>query len=453
MKLLISLLLLILSACNAKTTTTFDSADLVLTNAHILTMENDELFHNMAIIIEDGIILWTGPANEVSIPEGATVISDEIFVMPGLAEMHAHIPQPGQGEEAMLNTLVLYLSQGITTIRGMLGHPAHLELKSKAEAGEIHSPRIFTSGPSFNGNSVQNPEQARKMVRDQMEAGYDLLKLHPGLTLAEFDAISDEANQLGIEFSGHISHDVGLIRSLETGQGTIDHLDRYMEFLAGDPADREDPPIIFFGYDLADAVDESLIEEAARRTAEAGVWNVPTNTLLENIFNPELSADDMRNWPGMEYMPEQTLNNWSNFITNFRQRDDYDPEKARTFLDIRNKLTLALHESGAGLLLGADAPQIFNPPGFAIHRELGLLVDAGLTPFEALKTGTVNIAEYLGETDVSGFVKPGYRADLLLLSSNPLEQFPFGGSIEGVISSGKYYSRHHIDELLDKIKN
>lgn len=83
-------------------------------------------------------------------------------------------------------------------------------------------------------------------------------------SVEQFDAISDEANEQGIEFSGHISHDVGLQRSLNAGPGTIDHLDRYMEFLAGNPDAREDPNIIYFGYDLSNDVDENRIKEAAR---------------------------------------------------------------------------------------------------------------------------------------------------------------------------------------------
>lgn len=433
--------------------TTSEAQSLVIRDASVLTMENDEIQDNQTIIIEDDIIQWAGNADDAEIPENATIISGSYFVMPGLSEMHAHIPQPNEGEQAMKDALVLYLSQGITTIRGMLGHPAHLELREQAAAGAIDSPRIFTSGPSFSGGSVESPEQARQMVRDQADAGYDLLKFHPGLSVPEFKAITEEANRLDIEFSGHISHGVGLERSLKAGQGTIDHLDRYMEFLAGNPEDREDPSIIFFGYDLAYDAVEGRIEEAASMTEEAGVWNVPTHTLLHNVFNPDLTVDKMRNWPGMEYVSESTLDNWSEFVRNLRAGSDYDADKARRFLEVRDQLLNELHEAGAGLILGADAPQIFNPPGFSTHRELQLYVDAGLTPFEALKTGTVNVADYLGETGIAGVVAEGARADLVLLSSNPLESIPFHDQIEGVISAGEYYGREELDQMLGVIIN
>ena len=428
------------------------SPDLVIHNVNLLTMEDDQIREGQTLFIEDGTITWMGPADEARYTDDATVVEGDYYVMPGLAEMHAHIPPENQGEQQMFDALTLYLSQGITTIRGMLGQPAHLELREQAAAGEIISPRIFTSGPSFSGNSVESPDQARQMVRDQAEAGYDLLKLHPGLTLEQFDAIAEEANDAGIEFSGHISHDVGLERSLDAGQGTIDHLDRYMEFLAGNPEDREDPSIIYFGYDLAHDADVGRIEEAAEMTREADVWNVPTNTLMHNVFNPNLPTELMADWPGMEYLPPETVEGWINFVTDLREGDDYDAEQAERFLELRDLLTKALHDAGAGLMLGADAPQIFNPPGYSAHRELELLVGAGLTPYEALETGTVNVAEYLGEEDEAGKIAEGYRADLIILDANPLEAIPFHNRIMGVVSDGEYINREEFDEMLFDIR-
>lgn len=428
-----------------------NSQPLVIHDVNVLTMESEQIHSNFSIIINDGVIDWVGPKAEAAMPEGAVILEGYYYVIPGLAEMHAHIPPPNQGQQVMENTLALYLSQGITTIRGMLGNPAHLVLRERAVRGELFSPRIFTSGPSFSGNSLSDPDSVRRMVREQKEEGYDLLKFHPGITLGNFYAATETANEIGIEFSGHISYEVGLERSLTAGKGSIDHLDRYMEYLAGDAAKRPDPPIIFFGYDLTPFVNENRIAEAARITAEAGVWNVPTNTLLENVFNPDIPVEEMQRWPGMEFIPSNTVANWSNFVRQTRTNVIYDEEQARRFLEIRKKLTLALHEQGAGLLLGADAPQIFNPPGYSAHRELALLVDAGLSPFEALKTGTVNVGIYLGEEDKTGKIAPGFRADLILLSVHPLEHIPFQNKIEGVVYSGNYTSRAELDQILNSL--
>ena len=344
--------------------------------------------------------------------------------------------------------LVLYLTQGLTTIRGMLGDPAHLELRDQAENSDFLSPRILTSGPSFNGNSASDPETSRQMVRDQAEAGYDLMKLHPGIILESFNALAEEANKQGIEFSGHISEGIGLERSLEAGQKTIEHLDKYMEFLTGD-AEKESSSVIYFGYEETPRVDLSLIDEAARITNEADAWVVPTNTLLENVFNPELTVEEMQNWPGMEYLSEDLVNGWINFVRSNRNNPDYDETQAREYLDIRKQLTVALHEHGSRLLLGADAPQIFNPPGFAAHRELEVLVDYGLSPYEAIQTGTINVGRYLGEENTVGKVAEGYRADLILLDRNPLNSIPLQDYIQGVIYRGNYLDKADLDELLE----
>lgn len=431
--------------------TSLPAQSLVIKDVQVLTMENDQIQQNQTIIIEDGWIEWVGPDSEADYSEDATVVEGEFYVMPGLAEMHAHIPSPDQGEKAMVNTLALYLSQGMTTIRGMLGNPAHLELRARAEKSDFLSPRILTSGPSFNGNSATTPEISRQMVRDQFAAGYDLLKFHPGITLENFNAITDEANRVGIEFSGHISEGIGLRRSLEAGQETIEHFDKYIEFLTGD-AEKESGPVIYFGYEETPRVDMSLIDDAAELTQDAGAWVVPTNTLLENVLNPELSVEEMQQWPGMQYLSDDLVNGWSNSVRQIRSRDDYNEEQGRRYLDIRKQLTLALNRHGNRLLLGADAPQIFNPPGFAAHRELELMVESGLTPFQALQTGTINIGRYLHEEDTVGKVARGYRADLIILDTNPLESIPFQDHIRGVIYRGNYLDRLELDTLLENLK-
>src|SRR5690625_345707 len=179
-------------------------------------------------------MLFRSRQGRVAIPEGATLIDGTgRYLIPGLAEMHAHIPSSREGVEAMERVLFLYAANGATAARGMLGHPAHLELRARAARGEIISPRIYTSGPSFNGNSTPDPETARALVVSQLEAGYDFLKLHPGLSREVFDAIVEAADEVGIPFAGHVSADVGLDPTLAARQASIDHLNAYIEALAG----------------------------------------------------------------------------------------------------------------------------------------------------------------------------------------------------------------------------
>src|SRR5262245_15768270 len=150
------------------------------------------------------------------------------YLIPGLAEMHAHIP-PNDNVESQKEVLRLFLVNGVTTIRGMLGHPTHLTLRDQVKRGEVLGPHIYTSGPSFNGISVKTPEGGEKMVREQKAAGYDFMKMHPGLTLENFNAVIKTANEVGMTYGGHVSAAVGVWRCIDANYATIDHCDGFIE--------------------------------------------------------------------------------------------------------------------------------------------------------------------------------------------------------------------------------
>lgn len=204
------------------------AADTVaIVNVNVVPMNREGVLENRTVVVADGWIVAMGPADRLDPPASALVIDGSgKYLVPGIAEMHAHIPNPGGpgGVEYMENVLFLYVASGITTIRGMLGQPEHLQLRDDVAAGELLAPRIYTSGPSFNGNTVPNADIARSRVIDQKREGYDFLKLHPGLSRESYDAIVETAGVEEITFAGHVSADVGLERSLEAGQITVSTL-------------------------------------------------------------------------------------------------------------------------------------------------------------------------------------------------------------------------------------
>ena len=418
----------------------------------VIPMDAERVLEDQTVLVEGDRILTIGEASGVAVPPEAVVIDGRgKYLMPGIAEMHAHIPNPlgPGGVEYMENVLFLYVARGITTIRGMLGQPEHLVLRDQVAAGELLAPRIYTSGPSFNGNTVPNPDIARSRVIDQKRAGYDFLKLHPGLSRESYDAIVETAEEEGITFAGHVSVDVGLERSLEAGQITIDHLDGYAEVLVADSVVATGNAGLF-GFDLTEDLDEEKIPAVARATMEAGVWNVPTQSLLENILSLE-SGEAMANRPEMRYMPQPMVAAWANRKDEFTSSPGYSAEKAYWYIEVRRDLIKGLQDAGAGLLLGSDAPQIFQVPGFSALQELEILVEAGLTPYEALSTGTVNVAVFLDELDVSGTVEVGKVADLILLSANPLADISAVSEREGVMVRGRWVSNEEIEERLEEI--
>jgi len=416
------------------------------TDVAVVPMDGELVLEAQTVVVADGRIARIGPAGDVEVPGGAVTIDGTgHYLIPGLAEMHAHIPGSNAPPAYLENTLFLYVANGITTIRGMLGEPAHLELRERAATGELLAPRIYTSGPSLNGNSVGSPEVARRMVREQAAAGYDFLKLHPGLTRPAFDAIDETADEVGIGFAGHVSLAVGLERTLDARQATIDHLDGYVEMLA-DPPDAETSQ--FFGLNLVEAVDLDGLDHLARRTAEAGVWNVPTQALFPDFF---ADPDELLRRPEMRYVSTQQATAWANSVRQQQSSPLFSAESGRRFLELRRAILKALHDAGAGILLGSDAPQVFNVPGFAMHEELTEYVRAGFTPYEALRTGTVEVARFFGADGERGTVAEGMVADLVLVRGNPLEDVGHVRDPAGVMLNGRWLPGEEIRERLEAI--
>jgi imidazolonepropionase-like amidohydrolase len=148
----------------------------------------------------------------------------------------------------------------------------------------------------------------------------------------------------------------------------------------------------------------------------------------------------------MRYVPESTLNKWVIAKEQQLAERGFDPEIAALAIDLRRRLILALHDSGAGLLLGSDAPQIFNVPGFSAHRELDVLVASGLTPYEALRTGTAAVADFLESN--TGVVAVGKEADLILLDANPLDDIRNSRRIHGVMLRGQWLPAAELEQRL-----
>jgi imidazolonepropionase-like amidohydrolase len=417
----------------------------------VIPMDRERTVPRQTVVIEGDRIVAIGPADQVSVPAGGVRVDGRgKFLMPGLSEMHAHIPGGQAPDSVVERTLFLYVSGGITTIRGMLGHPRHLELRARAARRELISPTIYTSGPSFNGNSVATREVAAAMVAGQKAAGYDFLKIHPGLTREIFDALASTAQRVGIRFAGHVPLAVGLPRALEMRYASIDHLDGYIEAMVRPGAPVTASESKFFGINLGEHLDESRLAALVEATRKAGVWNVPTQTLMENLA-PGQTSDEVARRPELRYIPAATVSQWADVKSSLLRETGSSPESARRTIEMRRKLIKALHAGGAGLLLGSDAPQIYNVPGFSVHRELESLVAAGLTPYQALETGTRNVASFFGTLATTGTIEVGKRADLVLLDANPLTNVRNTTRRAGVMLGGRWLPKSVIDARLDAV--
>jgi len=155
---------------------------ILITDANVINVRNGIIVEHRDVVVDSGKIKSISDALENRDAYTTVIDGNGKYLMPGLAEMHAHIPPPSESNPEIVDeTLFLYLSNGITTIRGMLGGPSHLELREKAKNNEILSPRIYTSSPSLNGNSIKTVEEAIEKVTQYQKDGYDFLKIHPGI--------------------------------------------------------------------------------------------------------------------------------------------------------------------------------------------------------------------------------------------------------------------------------
>lgn len=438
-------------SCTAQQTADNRVKEIVFSNVNIIPMDKKEVLLNRDVVIKSGMITAIGLTSKVKYSKDALVIDAKgKYLLPGLAEMHAHVP-PVDDLQPMKDVLMLFALNGVTTIRGMLGHPRHIELRGKISSGVIMGPRFITSGPSFNGNSVKTTEAAAAMVKDQKKAGYDFLKLHPGITKENFAVIAATAKTINIPFAGHVSFDVGVWRAVNAGYATIDHLDGFVESLVPGIEKMKEQETGLFGLFIADKVDESGIQKLMDSLRYHHIWVVPTQALAERWFHPTRDADSLGNEPEMKYMDPNTVKNWITAKKNLLNNPNYKSSTVMRLIEIRRKLIYECNKNGVGLLLGSDAPQVFDVPGFSVHQELRYLVDAGLTPYEALKTGTVNVGQFLKRVDI-GIIKTGAVSDLLLLNGNPLDDINQSKNIEGVMMGHLWLNKEYINAELKKLE-
>ncbi len=379
--------------------------------------------------------------------------------MPGLAEMHAHIPPNTTNEQLLRDIMFLYLANGVTTIRGMLGAPYQLQLREQVATGAIPGPRFYVGAPSLNGNTATDPAVAARLMREHHAAGYDLVKLHPGVTRAAYDSAVAVGRAIGITIAGHVPGEIGIEHAIATRLTTVDHLDGFIEGAVSPamaariahPTDQVTLPEMW-----ADVTTERM-QALARSAKAAGIAVVPTMYLWENLWNPP-QGEAIENRPEMKYVPRPWITGWKNQITgrlNVNAQNNLSEAAIEGMLARRRELLRILQAEGVPILMGTDSPQMLNVPGFALHRELKVMEESGLTPYQVLVSGTRNVSEYvanvLRKPAAFGTVAVGQEADLVLLDANPLTSVDNLNQRAGVMVRGRWIPASEIEAGLAAI--
>jgi imidazolonepropionase-like amidohydrolase len=385
-------------------------------DVNVVPMDTERVLERHTVLVRDGRIAAVG--QEAAVPDDAVRIDGRgRYLMPGLADMHAH----NWYEEEHL----MFLANGVTTIRNMWGTPMQQQWRREIEAGTRLGPTLHTSGPILDGTPAVWPqstivttvEAARKAVHRIKAEGYPSLKVYNSLRADVYEALVAEARTLGLRVVGHVPRAVGLEGVLAAKQDSIEHVEGYLDL----PVDRR--------------------QSFAERTAALGVWNCPTLV----VYWSHLRWDELPQRPEMKYVPVPMRDTWKAMTK--RRPDARHEKRLRRLREASRAVTQALHAAGARLLLGTDCGTPYIVAGWSVHRELELLVEAGLTPYEALRAGTVSAAAYL--RDDFGTVQVGKRADLVLVEANPLADVKHAARRVGVMVRGRWLPAYGLQKHLD----
>jgi imidazolonepropionase-like amidohydrolase len=407
-------------------------ARMAFMNVTVVPMDTERSLAQQTVVVQDGRITAIGPVGTVALPTRTVQVEGTgRYLLPGLADMHVHIVDESHG--------LLYLANGVTTIRNMSGQPFHLKASGAVERGEWLAPTLHTAGPIMDGSSpqwpnsvvVQSADEAERAVEAQRTAGFTSAKVYDNLSVDAYRGVVNAARRLRMPVVGHVPEAVGLAAALAAKQDSIEHLRGYLSAAGG--------IVGFSAARLAAVVDQTLA---------AGTWNCPTLTVLRQIA-PLQSKSDRLARRELRYLSHALIAQWL--------AETADPATGIALVAAEATqqryatIAGALHAARANLLLGTDSYNPWVVPGFSIHEELAHLVAAGLSPFEALRAGTREAARFLGQEDEFGTVEVGKRADLLLVAGDPLANVANVGRRVGVMARGRWLTETELQSRLEAL--
>jgi hypothetical protein len=404
-------------------------------HVNVLTMHDSIPLMDRTVIIKDNMIAEIGPSSTIQVPKNALIIDGDYkkYVTPGLVDTHVHLHRPKVKE-----WITYFVSNGVTTVLNLKGDKKTLTLKEKVEKRELLAPDIYTSGPFIGVNSKSldkiTKKGTEKEVLKQKRAGYDMMKIHGNMTLEVYQHLMDFSRQEGMHVMGHIPRNLTFQDAIDVKQLSLAHAEEmiYTQFSELDPEE---------------------IAPYAKQAGEMGMWLAPTmtafNTLSQSWGDPTVidAVMELSETKALHpYIQKIYRQDWYG-SRDIGSRDFF--QRANTF---HKPLVTSMYRSGVQLLLGTDAPMPAVPPGISLHNEIDLMLSIGMTPYETLKMGTYNAGVYVStHIDAQakfGQVKEGYRANLLLLSSNPLGDMTILRNPEGVMHGGGWYDQKALKDMI-----
>lgn len=377
------------------------------------------------------------------------------YLIPGLFDMHVHLESESH--------FPLFLMNGITGIREM-GNPREdiFELKRKINTGELFGPRMYVCGPILEGDPpfwedfkvVTTHDEAVQTVRELTNKGADFIKVYHTLDESTYKTIIDEAKRQNLPVTGHIPSELNIISAIHAGQYGIEHMydiEGYTGSISTrDARDDEEP-----GYEVFTdfTFDQKKLTELLD-TMSKKIFMCPTFVVHEQMA-ALADYETLKNSPEAQYLPP------------YYKDVDWNPSHPQSSTNINGLPPLffknlgVIHEASKALvkqlaahstlLAGTDSPNPFVVPGFSLLQELELLVENGLSAYQALETATCNGAQFLNVSKELGTIEPGKIANLVLLDKNPLEDITALRQNQGTVLNGEFHSREYLERQTESI--
>jgi len=444
---------------------------------------------DMTVVISGDRITTVAPSSRIKLPANGEVVDGRgKFLIPGLWDSHVHLTLAGNQELTRDWMAPMLIAYGVTTVRDMGGDWKRIQdLRQDIAAGRTAGPRIFAPGPFVDGppsqtdvntSVVTTADEARAAVHRLKSQGVDFIKVQANLSWTSYRAVMDEAARISIPVAGHVPEAISAFDVVRAGQRSIEHISpvipgdagvmlacsRNQEKLRGEMLAQEklseDKSVDQqqlrqrrrqLQRQIAETRDDETCANLIALFVQNSVRAVPTQVFGQR-FAP-LTLDDLPDDDAMKLVPFSTRAHWDDRrkeIISASGPDDF--ALRRLLFDKSRELVGLMHRAGVILLAGTDAMDAYVLPGAGLHEELELMVEAGLTPLEALQTATRNPAQFMNKLDTLGTIERGKIADLVLLDADPLQQIGNIRRIAAVIVGGRLVSQTQRRELLAKIE-
>jgi cytosine/adenosine deaminase-related metal-dependent hydrolase len=478
--LLLCTLFLLLSACQP-TTELFEEA-ICIENISTIDPENG-LKEYQTVIIKGGKIHQISPTQDLNLSKKNTIIDGTgKFLLPGLWDAHVHFAYI---EELAPSMFDLFLAYGVTSVRDTGGETGFVKKwKEKSQANPTTTPRVMMAGPLLDGMpnvydgsdpghpplsvGLKTVDDVIRKVNELDDLGVDLLKAYEMLSPEQFAKVAQLGKEKGLKVTGHVPLSMDVISASNAGLSSMEHL-RNLELSCASNAEElleQRRKILALGSGDTGAALRTRIHQTQRATAldnydddkatevlkvlaKNDTWQIPTLALNTGIVKRHFELAD---WSAsFKYFPPTTRQQWENEIADVASQEitAFKKQQSQWMFNMVGKV----HEAGIEIMAGTDCPIFFLTPGRSLHQELAVLVEAGLSPLDAIKAATLNPAKYFNLQDELGSIKEKQWADLIILDKNPLEDINNTQSINAVIKQGKYFKRSELLERLSRMNS